>query len=284
MTNIQLCCMSVVTLLTTSSSSFQSVGGGVARRQAAFSISSTIQQSDTPDTGSSNSVGRRRKSPVEETEHAGLVDLWLDLRGTSLTPEAALELWSLEAGGDGQDCSTAPFSRCLVSPGPSSHNEDVYVERIEGDKTWLYESSGTVAVGTVVNLETDSSRPVLPDPLPLMDALSSDNWVLIDSRGWKKIDEDERVNTVLSLIELISGGSTGSEGGIGLTCHSDSEIVNAMMRIHSLAGSRGMSCVASTESGLLVAGKDETPEHLKFALVLPFDLKLLKTAELLVSR
>lgn len=274
MTNLQLCFSAAVTLLlTTSSSSFQSVGGGVAKRQAALSISSTIQQGDTPDL-----VGRRDPTE-EETEHAGLVDLWLDLRGTSLTPEAALELWSLE-GGDGQDCSTAPFSRFIVSPGPSAQNEDAYVEQIEGDRTWLYRSSGTVAVGSVLNLETDSSRPVLPDPLPLMDALASDNWVLIDSHGWKKIDEDERLNTVLSLIELISSGSMGSEGGIGLTCHSDSEIVGV---IQSLVGSRGMRCVTSTESGLLVAGEDETPDHLKFALVLPFDLKLLKTAELLIN-
>ena len=277
LTNLQLCVTAVVALLTTLSYSFQSVGGGVANRQAAFSISSTIQQSDIPDL-----VGRR-KPTEEETGRAGLVDLWLDLRGTTLTPEAALELWSLE-GGDGRDCSTAPFSRFIVSPGPSAQNEDVYVEQIEGDRTWLYQSSGTVAVGTVVNLETDSSRPVLPDPLPLMDALSSDSWVLIDSHGWKKIDEDERLNTVLSLIELISGGSMGSEGGIGLTCHSDSEIFNVMMRIQSLDGSRGTSCVESTESGLLVVGEDDTPDHLRFAIVLPFDLKLLKTAELLVNR
>ena len=69
-----------------------------------------------------------------------------------------------------------------------------------------------------------------------------------------------------------------------MTCHSDSEIFNVMMRIQSLDGSRGTSCVESTESGLLVVGEDDTPDHLRFAIVLPFDLKLLKTAELLVNR
>ena len=63
-------------------------------------IHTAIKSSD--DIGNTYSIDKQSEKNLQ---------LWIDLRGTSLTPKTALELWSLEDDNN----NNAPFTKCLVS-------------------------------------------------------------------------------------------------------------------------------------------------------------------------
>jgi hypothetical protein len=243
------------------------------------------------------------------------VEIWLDLRGTSLSPSTALELWEIEQQQDG--ATAVPFTKCLVSP-PSdisnnnnsnspqkSNNNGMNVLLAAGNDQIIMESSQTSSSwGKILPLETSAqSIPMLPDPLPAMDIISQGKWIILDTtRGWKKVEEEERLSFLLPLAELISSGAipatggkgNGGGGGIGLTCHTKNEVVKVAMWIQSITNNRsGQKSVRTKtlENGLVIPDDDDfdasvafdSSQGLQYAIVVPYDVGLLKTASMLLS-
>jgi len=262
---------------------------------------------------------------ADDNNGNGAIELWLDLRDTSLTPKTALELWHLEGRQNNQNddmeedssLALAPFVKCLVSPAKnknenhvdsssstaSKHNNiDVVVvaedaEIGEDMKSMMLRNN---CIGKVLSLQTSSSVPVLPDPLPAMEVLSQGNgqWMILDTNGWKKIDEEERTSISLPLVELISSGASPSAascggGGIGITCYTNNEVVKAAMFIQNMMMNNGVG-EKTLESGIVVPNdyKDDVDttsilggsggiRNRSYAIVVPYDMGLLKTASLL---
>jgi len=234
------------------------------------------------------------------------LQLWIDLRGTSLTPKTALELWSLE------DDNNAPLTKCLVSSieknakdDDTSNNLDILLVEEGGDTTndMLIISQQTEHIGRILSLQTSStSMPMLPnDPLSAIDIVSKGQWLLIDTNDWKKVEEDERISMTLPLIDLISSGftnDTSNGGGIGITCHTNNEVVKMAMYIQSMMNASGGSDNTKTrtlDSGIVVpddigsgSSSDDTTNQnnsmkQRFAIIVPFDMELLRTAKLLFA-
>jgi hypothetical protein len=259
-----------------------------------------------------------------EYEYSGL-ELWLDLRGTSLTPKTALQLWAME--GQKENMHAPPFVKCLVSSMEMSYSSpslDIYddidvlivEERMDGDDDMQYivqqqtydpssSSLSNYCIGRILNLQASSSKPILPDPLPAMEHASNGQWIIIDTDGWKKIEADERLRMALPLLELIASSSataasttcaSNNRGGIGLTCHTNNEVVKTIMFIQSmLAGGGGDGRQVRTKtltSGIVIPDEDNTSipsadnestmHH--FAIVVPYDMELLRTAQLLLGK
>jgi hypothetical protein len=130
--------------------------------------------------------------------------------------------------------------------------------------------------------------PQLPDPLPAIEVASNGQWIALDTNGWKEVAEEERISMLLPLVELISSAASGS-GGIGLTCHTNNEVVKAAMFIQSLTndarGGRG-GTTKTLDSGIVVPDDDaesvtKNSANTNFALILPCDMALLRTTKLL---
>eukprot|EP00578_Thalassiosira_sp_NH16_P015968 CAMPEP_0181116328 /NCGR_PEP_ID=MMETSP1071-20121207/21891_1 /TAXON_ID=35127 /ORGANISM="Thalassiosira sp., Strain NH16" /LENGTH=357 /DNA_ID=CAMNT_0023200563 /DNA_START=12 /DNA_END=1085 /DNA_ORIENTATION=+ len=265
----------------------------------------------------------------EDSNNVGL-ELWLDLRGTSLTPNAALELWNLEEvqnnsyrrlhDDEVSPSLKAPFVKCLVSSTNTDdkthghtpqnnekfdHDMDVLLvaEGGDGEDTApifhhanppLSSSKDPVLFGRVLSLQTSSSTPVLPDPLPLMDAISDGQCVILDTQGWKKIEEGERLRMASSIMELISSGAPG--GTIGLTCHTKNDVAKAAMFIQTITGTCGGGMVNSRtstlDSGIVIVDEDGDSSNIsasdnamhRFAIIVPYDMSLLQSYCLLTGR
>jgi hypothetical protein len=130
-----------------------------------------------------------------------------------------------------------------------------------------------------------------------MEIASNGQWIVLDTEGWKRIEEEERLRMALPLLELISSSASRSSGGggIGLTCHTNNEVVKAVMFIQSMTnggGSDGRQVRTKTlKSGIVILEDDtgialpssiqSTTHH--FAIVVPYDIELLRTAKLLFA-
>ena len=269
--------------------------------------------------------------PKESNDNSG-IELWIDLRGTSLTPRAALELWNLEehmnkaqqeelSGSNGVGwLPKVPFNKCLVS---SVENSDAPFHQIssyeidqknnvlfvsesndDDDMSSIFQQADpssttpteSVCIGRLLHLQSLSHMPNLPDPIPAMEVASIGQWIILDTDGWKRIDEQERLRMVLPLLELLSSSVTDG-GGIGVTCHTNNEIVKAIMFIQCMTsggGGNGRNVRTKTlESGIVVPQQDSmissfsddaTESSLcRFAIVIPCDMGFLRTAKLMLS-
>lgn len=265
---------------------------------------------------------RIRKRTREEHHFTGEykysgIELWLDLRGSSISPKTALRLWAME-GQNNDNTPPPPFVKCLVSSMEISYNSppvesyddiDVLIveERIDDNdmqyivqqtKTPSSSSSSNYCIGRILNLLVSSSKPILPDPLPAMEHASDGQWIIIDTDGWKKIEVDKRLCMALPLLELISSScvTASTKSGIGLTCHTNNEVVKTIMFIQSmLAGGGGNGRQVRTKtltSGIVIpednmslisAGANEASTTHHFAIVVPYDIELLRTAQLLLG-
>ena len=273
------------------------------------------------------------------------MEIWLDLRGTSLSPSTALELWQLEHPidtttdhNDDQDYD-APFTKCLVSQAAAAENgnahqdnvhlmqqqqqqqpnDDIQIVLIDNNTMNDNHDQQTIqssSWGTILPLQTSpqSNIPILPDPLPAMETISQGKYILLDTTGdWKKVEEKERLGYLLPLAELISSGadnnssSSGSGGLIGFTCHTRNEVVRVAMWIQSVTnrqsgsgddgGQKNVRRVKTLENGLVIPDYDDDEEvedgsgeelqlqfgsvrqgGLRYAIVVPYDVALLKTA------
>ena len=300
-----------------------------------FNIDDTI-----PDDG--NAIGENQEGDVPNISSSSSVQLWLDLRGTSLTPKSALELWALEEQLQQQQPSEmsnsqskVPFTKCIMSTkndqnqkkddSNSNQNNGIDIDILLASQQqdddddnmnnmssiYQYQHSNLSSspIGKILALQASSSMPILPDPLPSIELVSSGKWVIIDTNGWKKMNDVERMDMVLPLVDLLSSGNTisggggggGSRGGIGLTCHTNEEVVKAAMYFNGGGGGYGGSNgrTKTLESGIVIPDSDEDAaddqkgdvviEHSSccgygnVAIVVPFDMALLQTAKLLLD-
>ena len=274
--------------------------------------------------------------PVNDNRNSNNgVEIWLDLRGTSLSPSTALELWDLEHDDMQQKANTVPFTKCLVSSSSNnnnnSHNDKQLLQNnnihVLVDDTASGQSSAA-AWGKILPLQTSSKQqqstpiPILPDPLPAMELISQGKWIVLDTtQDWKKVEEEERLSFLLPLADLISSGAvtgvqggdngsgsgSGSGGGIGLTCHTKNEVVKVAMWIQSItnrcnngSGDGGGKNVRTKtlENGLVIPDNDNDVSmdvqhlqqqfgttrqaRLQYAIVVPYDVGLIKTASMLL--
>ncbi|KAL7514538.1 hypothetical protein ACHAXN_013337 [Cyclotella atomus] len=222
------------------------------------------------------------------------IEVWLDLRGTSITPKTALELWQVEMQDEQLDQVQVPFAKCLISHNErdssalSNGNGEIDVIMVGTDGcSFRSISDQSASIGQIINLESSQSSymPILPDPLPLVDAYSNGQWILLDTNSWKKIDESEKLSSLFPLAELIiSMDQPGSNGRIGWTCHTKSEVIKSAMWIQcqGMKGSSGAP-TKTLDSGIIVPGESsyapsqQTTGGTKFVILVPYDVGLLRT-------
>eukprot|EP00984_Skeletonema_dohrnii_P016793 scaffold7514_cov112-Skeletonema_dohrnii-CCMP3373.AAC.6 len=272
-------------------------------------------------------------SSLQPNNDNNAVEIWLDLRETTLSPSTALELWDLECtdanynnddDGGGLTKSGAPFTKCLVSPSDKSNSNGEKQMQLQNNIQVLVDygtnnqneqtTESTSPWGKVLPLQTNTqSMPILPDPLPAMETISQGQYIVLDTtKGWKKVEEEQRLSYLLPLAELISSGATtGGEngssgsGGIGFTCLTKNEVVKVAMWIQSITnnnrsgdGGGGQNVrVKTLENGLVIPDYDNDDDvmsdlqkqfgssrqaRLQYAIVVPYDVGLLKTASMLL--
>ncbi|KAL3801763.1 hypothetical protein HJC23_001159 [Cyclotella cryptica] len=235
----------------------------------------------------------------------GRIELWLDLRGTTITPNMAIELWKTEIE-DGQmdhdrtgSFSKAPFSKCLISYDESQQigsptlftigarecSIEVLMAGRDGESFKSISNQPSDSTGTIVSLKLSqsTSMPILPDPLSLMDEYSNRGWVLFDTKEWKILGEEEKLGMLFPVVDLVG---SGDRNGLGWTCHSKSEIIKSAM---------WMKCQpdASTktlDSGIVVPDDEVTgrlvlqnDRRTKYAIIVPYDFGLLRAAMSLIN-
>jgi hypothetical protein len=322
---LAICCVQSMVYIPSCCSAFHQLW----TRPRLYGVYSTASDSAERSIQSIHDIIEIDSLPSVEDQDSG-IELWLDIRGTSLTPKTALELWNLEENLNnlpqkGVDDNSAmerlpklPFHKCLVSSEdkfdaslPQKYDNQsldvLFVSESTDDNQMPYifqpmdpsETSPTQSIGRLLPLQASSNnKPLLPDPLPAMKVVSSGQWIILDTEGWKKVAEEERLRMVLPLLELLSPGvSSYDVGGIGMTCHTNNEIVRAVMFIQCMTsggGSDGRNVRTTTlESGIVVPQHHEmnisstTPSGAKwmrrFAIVVPCDLGLVQTAKLMLS-
>ncbi len=261
------------------------------------------------------------KTPNDER----VFELWLDLRGTRLSPKTALDLWFAEGL---QSCASThsfdlphPFVKCLVSSkseqldyafltflNDAVGNKTIEVMFLGGEERpdknnlsgiqniiqYSTISKESIVSGRLFSLVTSPSSfrvPLLPDPLPAIETASQGKWVVLDTNGWKNLDEQERISLVVGLVELISSFAAENHGGIGLTCRSSTEVADIAMWIQSICSDSSRKVTAKcTESGIFIpndeySSNDIVPggqRHPMFSIIVPFDMKLIRTALMLL--
>ena len=144
------------------------------------------------------------------------------------------------------------------------------------------------------------------DPFPALEVISSGQWLVLDSSGMR--DDNERREAIESLVELCSGGlsptltligqnefnhGSSLRGGVAIDCSSDTDILEACTFMKSMTGNP--NDYITTDSGILIESKKEEPSSTKieqnlstsksmdFAILIPFDALLWKTASLVAT-
>ena len=279
----------------TSQSSFARIRSTQIYEHSTYSSSVSKEDCNDNDDG----ISSRRGSGLE---------LWIDLRSMSITPQQSLELWQLEGGDDDNNESlSTPFAKFLVpqssteTPRNYPNNLDVLLVADSNDimATICQQINPHECIGRVISVEMSSSSiPILPDPIPLLEVASKGQWVIIDTNGWKKIDEDERLSMVFPLMELISSGfsADNTSGGIGLTCRTKNEVVKAAMFIQSKLNDgilpSGKGKTKTLDSGIVIPDDDNDDDSSgmssisvkipqKYAIIVPFDIEILRTCNIL---
>ena len=226
-------------------------------------------------------------------------DLWLDLRGTAITPRTALSRLN----------SPFPVSYVIVSKEYASRAVQFWEE---GDPDIMYADDVT---GSLCNAKDSSVRygtiimvggGSFTDPTPALDATANGGWVLVDSED-KSDNIKEYHEAISSLVDFLIGGtSLGSgslsfgskvslpeddaekiefeckhdKGGIAISCRTRADIVHAANALKSI----DIGSLVTTESGILLRQSPPTESSassnlsLQSALVLPFDTPLWETA------
>lgn len=223
------------------------------------------------------------------------IEVWLDLRGTSITPETALEFWRAEVQDmqiDWCHAQQVPFTKCLISYDEQElpKNEmNVLMVDTHGNSFSAVSDKQSASIGDIVRLEPfqSNSMPTLPDPLPLIDKLSNGKWLLLDTKAWKKIDTSEKLDLLFPLVELVTPMKQSGESVIGWTCHSKSEVIRSAMWARAYHQSSLSQRSTKTIASGIIIPDDTQPENTlgmarndrtKFVILIPYDLGMLKTA------
>jgi hypothetical protein len=286
---------------------------------------------------------------IEDTKlesYGNDVELWLDLRNTSMPPQAAL----LHLTNDLWDEYIPPSNKSfivdkvivnkkhiqnlsqLISDITEEFEDEIGLVVVEdedgipmsgqddngsgsalysGDKT-LFEINdleSMIPMGKCIEIVKDRDGVVNSNvnPMPILEIVSDGKWVLLDSE--ENVDKE----SICSLVEFIvngvdafgkfslGGSDDGSlpssnlsnpNGGIGIACNDDGNVVEMAALLRSLNGSK----IETTDSGILLqsssdnSGTDQNGEEdeelssksgVAYAIVMPFDAMLWKTASFL---
>ncbi|GFH57949.1 hypothetical protein CTEN210_14425 [Chaetoceros tenuissimus] len=243
--------------------------------------------------------------PSPKEPRQSQVQLWLDLRKTSVPPLTALlhltnDLWDEYIP---QADKSFIVDKVLVGENSSLKNvaEMIYDEFetevsilvAEDDK--LYELGNDIGFmtekGSIIEIKKEGEYVnVDTNPLPVLDIVSKGSWVLLDKE--KYIEND----SITNLVELLSSSapmfgsleestSVKAYGGVGLSCESQSDVVEMGAMIQALQSSKGYQ---TTDTGILVQKDTEVNQvegdeggSIEYALCLPFDAQLWKTSSYL---
>lgn len=226
------------------------------------------------------------------------VELWLDLRRSSVPPQAALMYLS----NDLWDEYLVPENKTfLVDKVVMNGNSDLSsvirdvneefedeIGMIVSESDQLFEVQQEVAtrvsIGKVFPVSENGKGGVNlnENPLPILETITDGKWSIIDDETQ---GSENTKSAIRSIVEFASNGldgfSAGSKhsragvGGIAVSCNSDGDILNMCALVESLEGT-----FSETDSGILVKTENiPSPKHcLKYAILIPFDASLWKTA------
>ena len=159
-------------------------------------------------------------------------------------------------------------------------------------------STNDESFGIRVDLFQDD-KSQLTDPIPALQCVSQGKWVIIQPNDDNNDNNEQQRKIALdSLVELLvastsslsslvlnddndSKGATNNVdmGGVAIACQSKSDIIHTGSIIQSLLGNG--SSITCTDSGIYIPSDNNdqsSPTLLKFAIVLPMDVMLWKTA------
>lgn len=281
------------------------------------------------------------------------LQLWLDLRQTSIAPLAALlhltnDLWDEFSIPSNKSENSFIVNKVVIDHKNFFHSQsvvedireefemDIGILVVKDDQLLEIDQDGNMQpFGELImvgqNSESGSMTHIRDvDPLSVLDGVSKREWVLLDvleehlSNG--SGGGGSGTEAIFNMLELVSNGvkfvasmnlvdgsidmdedgtkndkqvvllpSGRSAGGIGITCSSPSSVMEMAAIIQSLSpGSKGYK---TTQSGILVQSvegassssigtrKEESSNSpmVNYAIVMPFDVSLWKTASFLSS-
>lgn len=231
------------------------------------------------------------------------VELWLDLRcQSSVSPQAALEhlkndVW--EKYTTSSDDKSLIVDKILtrqhkninsiVNSLRQDYDAEVGLMIHEKDSIHEINDNGIMLpCGKVVNVELGKSgiTNLNADPMPVLETVSKGGWVVLDA------NEDVDDYSISSLVEVVSDGvdafgafdgacrdksSLGlSSGGIGLSCSTQSSVMEMGAVISSLVGRKKFEI---TDSGIIIQSQTcNEHDSTTYAIVMPFDSLLWKTS------
>ncbi len=226
----------------------------------------------------------------EEEGSTPQFQLWLDLRQTSISPQAALQhltndLWDeyLPPQGKAFLIDKVLVSNVVDEVQRKQIMDDIIDEYEDEIRVLFQESHHVVSSYDNSKGETSDDPPsfksthvgkifsiydgdtgkvnVYSNPLPALEVTSSGQWLILDSSGID--DKNERNEAIQSLLQLCKGSLAASfnsdegednpkapGGGIVIDCSSNPDIVEAGALIQSMLGN-GQG-YSTTESGILL--------------------------------
>lgn len=246
---------------------------------------------------------RRKCSVLASTlsdEEWSPIEIWLDLRGTAITPRMALSKL--------QEDAVLPVSMVIVSTQVAARavqqwepgDPDIILVD-ESDSSLCNAKDPCIRYGMVVTVEGDS----FVDPMPALQTATKGGWVLVDPEGGSD-KMTERHEAIANLVAFICGGmsldsfslgeceSSANDandsppfdteiGGIAIACETNADLIQAANSLQTV----DLGTLTTTESGILIKsdpaeGSLSQTKSLHCALAIPFDLPLWKQAALLV--
>jgi hypothetical protein len=244
-----------------------------------------------------NQVRLKSLNQDEDTNCASsVVELWLDLRQSSIPPKAALMYLS----NDLWDEYTVPDHKTFLvdkvvmndKSDLSSAIRDVNEEFedkigiIVSDNDQIYEvqqeSMTRISIGRVFPV-IEKEKGIVninENPLPILDKIADGKWSIIDEEAQGTENTKSAIRSIVELASNSLGGYSASSssigGGIAVSCNSDGDILNMCALVESLGGT-----FSETDSGILVKTENSTSpktNKLQYAILIPFEACLWKTA------
>lgn len=225
------------------------------------------------------------------------IELWLDLRRSSVAPQAAL----MHLCNDLWDEYAVPENKYfLVDKVVMNHKNDLSsviqdvneefedkIGMIVSNDDKLFEVQQELvnqySMGRVFSVSENEKGVVNlnENPLPILETITDGKWSIIDDETGGTENTKSAIHNIVELASNGLGGLGSSDsrrelGGIAVSCNSVSDVLNMCALVESLGGS-----FSETDSGILVKsdimGSSKTG-CLKYAILIPFDASLWKTA------
>jgi len=235
------------------------------------------------------------------------VELWLDLRETRIPAQTALghiatEVWEESKYADRSGGTSLIVDKVLtrqksdinsyLSDIKYEYETDIGLMVLDQDSIHEVNENGIMLpCGQVMNVQMGKSgiSTLNADPMPVLEPVSKGNWVVLDP------DEDIDDYSISSLVEVVSNGADAfnaigahsdglslpmSKGGIGLSCGTQSSVLEMSTLISSLNKRRKYEM---TDTGIITQS-ESSDEYCSttYAIVMPFDTALWKTSSFLL--